>query len=117
MPRLTLYSQPVSIPLRYGVILDLSSRLISPEVPEAKRKRLKRPFTFVSEVKGGTAPKVTVRDARGTEWIAKFGEEVKPENFALSHRVGCRIFRFADVFRCRRTDSGGYRTRTSGLCD
>jgi hypothetical protein len=25
---------------------------------------------------------VTVRDARGTEWIVKFGEEVKPDNFA-----------------------------------
>jgi hypothetical protein len=25
---------------------------------------------------------VTVRDARGVQWIVKFGEEVKPENFA-----------------------------------
>ena len=40
------------------------------------------PFTFVEEDKGGTAPKVTVRDAGGSHWIVKFGEEAKPETFA-----------------------------------
>jgi hypothetical protein len=50
--------------------------------PGGKAKAPQAPFIFMSEVKGGTAPKVTVRDARGTEWIVKFGEEVKAENFA-----------------------------------
>ena len=50
--------------------------------PGGKRKAPAAPFTFVNEEKGGTSPKVTVRDARGVEWVVKFGEEVKPENFA-----------------------------------
>jgi hypothetical protein len=50
--------------------------------PGGKGKAPQAPFMFVSEDMGGTAPKVTVRDARGTEWIVKFGEEVKPDNFA-----------------------------------
>jgi hypothetical protein len=37
---------------------------------------------FVEEELGGTAPKVLVTDARGVKWSAKFGEEVKAENFA-----------------------------------
>ncbi len=45
-------------------------------------KAPKPPFTFVSEDKGGTAPKVNVRDSSGAQWIVKFGEEVKAENFA-----------------------------------
>jgi hypothetical protein len=50
--------------------------------PGGKAKAPQGPFTFVSEDKGGTSPKVTVRDSRGTEWIVKFGEEVRAENFA-----------------------------------
>jgi hypothetical protein len=50
--------------------------------PGGKAKAPKAPFTFIAEDKAGTAPKVTVRDSRGTEWIVKFGDEVKPENFA-----------------------------------
>lgn len=50
--------------------------------PGGAGKAPRAPFTFVSEEKGGTSPKVTVRDARGAEWIVKFGEEVKSENFA-----------------------------------
>ena len=45
-------------------------------------KTPKAPFTFVSEDKGGTAPKVNVRDSSGAQWIVKFGDEVKAENFA-----------------------------------
>jgi hypothetical protein len=40
------------------------------------------PFTFIQEEMGGTSPKVIVRDARGKNWILKFGEEVKAETFA-----------------------------------
>ncbi|HUS07138.1 MAG TPA: hypothetical protein VMZ52_12605 [Bryobacteraceae bacterium] len=42
----------------------------------------KPPFTFKKEDSGGTAPKVAVTDARGTDWAIKFGPEVKPETFA-----------------------------------
>src|SRR4051794_37484264 len=40
------------------------------------------PFTFVEEDMTGTTPKVKVRDARGTKWTVKFGEEARPEAFA-----------------------------------
>ena len=40
------------------------------------------PFRFLSEEKGGTSPKVMVRDARGARWQVKFGPEVKAETFA-----------------------------------
>jgi hypothetical protein len=40
------------------------------------------PFVFVEEASGGTAPKVIVKDARGIQWMVKFGPEVKSENFA-----------------------------------
>lgn len=50
--------------------------------PGGLDKAPKPPFTFVEEEKGGTSAKVTVKDANGVSWIAKFGEEVKAENFA-----------------------------------
>jgi hypothetical protein len=37
---------------------------------------------FLEEAKGGTAPKMLVKDARGIKWMVKFGPEVKSENFA-----------------------------------
>jgi hypothetical protein len=50
--------------------------------PGGADKAPKPPFTFVSEPKGGTAAKVMVKDANGVQWMVKFGEEVKAENFA-----------------------------------
>jgi hypothetical protein len=40
------------------------------------------PFHFVEEHGGGTFPCVSVRDARGRVWRAKWGEEVHTETFA-----------------------------------
>lgn len=40
------------------------------------------PFTFVEEDKGGTNPKIEVRDAAGRIWGVKWGEEVNSEVFA-----------------------------------
>ncbi|MDQ2945584.1 MAG: hypothetical protein M3Y27_06530, partial [Acidobacteriota bacterium] len=40
------------------------------------------PFQFVEESLSGTTPKVKVKDAQGTEWVVKFGEEAKPSAFA-----------------------------------
>jgi hypothetical protein len=50
--------------------------------PGGLAKAPKGPYTFVGEDKGGTAPKITVKDANGVAWLVKFGEEVKAENFA-----------------------------------
>jgi hypothetical protein len=41
----------------------------------------KPPFTFVKEDMSGTQPKVDVIDGTGRKWVAKFGNEVKPECF------------------------------------
>jgi hypothetical protein len=37
------------------------------------------PFTFVSEDTNGTNPKFDARDANGTKWRVKLGEEARPE--------------------------------------
>jgi hypothetical protein len=50
--------------------------------PGGADKAPKSPFAFVSEEKSGTQPKVVVKDANGAQWIVKFGDEVKAENFA-----------------------------------
>lgn len=42
----------------------------------AKERAPQPPFTFVEEDTDGTQPKVIVRDAKGREWSAKFGDEV-----------------------------------------
>jgi hypothetical protein len=43
----------------------------------------KAPFTFVSEDSNGTNPKLDVRDANGTKWRVKEGEEARPD--AVGH--------------------------------
>ena len=40
------------------------------------------PFTFVKEDKGGESPKFEVKDARGTTWVVKLGEEAQAETVA-----------------------------------
>lgn len=40
------------------------------------------PFTFVKESKKGESPKFDVRDARGTTWTVKLGEEAQTETVA-----------------------------------
>jgi hypothetical protein len=42
----------------------------------------KPPFTFVEEDKGGSNPKIEVKDANGVVWGVKWGEEVNSEVFA-----------------------------------
>ncbi len=56
--------------------LDLASG------PGGREKAPQPPYVFQEEELRGTAPKVMVRDARGTAWMVKFGPEVKAETFA-----------------------------------
>lgn len=42
----------------------------------------KAPFTFIENVKGGASPKIKVKDARGSIWIVKLGEEAQSETVA-----------------------------------
>jgi hypothetical protein len=44
-----------------------------------KDKRPAPPFTFESEDMHGTNPKFNVRDAHGTKWRVKLGDEARPE--------------------------------------
>lgn len=47
------------------------------------------PFRFIEEDVSGSNPKIKVRDARGTEWGLKWGEEAKPEVFASRLAWAC----------------------------
>jgi hypothetical protein len=50
--------------------------------PGGRLNAPKPPFTFLEEDKGGSNPKVKVRDANGTTWSVKWGQEVNSEVFA-----------------------------------
>jgi hypothetical protein len=41
----------------------------------------KPPFTFDGEDTSGSTPKVKVRDAKGRNWVVKFGDEASPDTF------------------------------------
>jgi hypothetical protein len=66
--------------------------------PGGSAKAPRPPFTFVDEDKGGTSPKVTVKDARGVDWIVKFGDEVKSETFASRIVWAAGYYADADYF-------------------
>jgi hypothetical protein len=50
--------------------------------PGGRDKAPKPPFVFLEEDDSGTNPKIKVKDAEGTEWSVKWGDEVNSENFA-----------------------------------
>ena len=50
--------------------------------PSGRAKQPVAPFRFEEEDRGGSNPKIKVRDASGAQWIAKWGEEVHSEAFA-----------------------------------
>lgn len=53
------------------------------------------PFAFVEEHKGGSQPCVSVRDARGRTWRAKWGSEVHTETFCT--RLAWAAGYFAEI--------------------
>ncbi len=56
------------------------------------------PFRFVSEDMSGTTPKVNVKDAGGTRWNVKFGEESKPSTFCTRLLWACGYFVQTEYF-------------------
>lgn len=50
------------------------------------------PFRFVEEHLGGSQPCMSVTDARGRRWRAKWGEEVNSETFAVRIAWACGYF-------------------------
>jgi hypothetical protein len=53
------------------------------------------PFNFIEEDRGGSNPKFVVKDARGTRWKVKLGEETKPETAAT--RLLWAVGYFTDI--------------------
>ncbi len=64
-----------------GTTLGMSRRLNLGWGEGGQAGAPKPPFTFLEEDKGGTNPKIDVRDARGVVWGVKWGEEVHSEVF------------------------------------
>jgi hypothetical protein len=60
--------------------------------PGGRRGVPRAPFTFIEEDKGGSTPKIEVRDASGREWTVKFGQEVNSETFATRMVWACGYF-------------------------
>jgi hypothetical protein len=50
------------------------------------------PFRFIEEHSAGSQPCVSVRDARGRRWRAKWGNEVNAETFAVRLAWACGYF-------------------------
>ena len=62
------------------------------EGPGGAEARPVPPFRFVEEHLGGTQPCMSVVDARGRRWRAKWGEEVNSETFAVRLAWACGYF-------------------------
>jgi hypothetical protein len=50
------------------------------------------PFRFLEEHSSGSQPCISVTDARGRRWRAKWGDEVRSENFAVRLAWACGYF-------------------------
>lgn len=50
------------------------------------------PFVFDEELHAGSQPCVAVHDARGRRWRVKWGQEAKPESFAVRLAWACGYF-------------------------
>lgn len=70
----------------------------------------KPPFRFVKEDPHGTNPKILLRDAKGDEWVAKFGEEIHADVFVPRLLHACGYFVPTSYFV-----AGGVVTGVSGL--
>ena len=62
--------------------------------PGGQEHQPQGPFVFVEEDKGGSSPKFDIRDAKGTTWRVKLGEEARPETAAT--RLVWAVGYFAD---------------------
>ena len=60
----------------------LVARLDLAAGPGGKTNAPRGPYTFIKEIESGKKPKLKVRDARGSMWSVKWGDEVKAEIFA-----------------------------------
>jgi hypothetical protein len=73
--------------------------------PGGEQRAPKPPFQFIDEDFKGTNPKIRVRDAKGDEWVVKFGSENHGDVFAPRLLYACGYIAQATYF----VASGGIR--------
>ena len=60
--------------------------------PGGEERAPKPPFQFINEDSNGTNPKIRVRDAKGDQWVVKFGGESHGDVFASRLLHACGYF-------------------------
>lgn len=60
--------------------------------PGGEERAPRPPYQFISEDFNGTNPKIRVRDAKGDQWIVKFGSETHSDVFASRLLHACGYF-------------------------
>lgn len=77
----TLWHAPgdvASLDFRYGI----GGAQLAPQAP----------FTFVSQDRSGSTPKISVKDANGHSWSVKFGDEASPDTFCTRLAWACGYY-------------------------
>jgi hypothetical protein len=74
------------------------------------------PYRFVEEHLGGTQPCMSVTDARGRRWRAKWGEEVNSETFAVRLVWACGYFAETTYFIPDGTIDGAKELQRTSTC-
>ena len=74
------------------------------------------PFRFIEEQLGGTQPCMSVTDARGRRWRAKWGEEVNSETFAVRLAWACGYFAEITYFVADGTVEGARDLQRASTC-
>jgi len=74
------------------------------------------PFRFLEEHLGGSQPCMSVSDARGRRWRAKWGEEVNSETFAVRMAWACGYFAETTYFLPEGTIEGARDLQRAHTC-
>ena len=95
-----------------GTIREPSSASTFVSAPAAAPYSLVHRSRSSRKTRSGSTPKVHVRDSAGRQWVAKFGEEAKPDTFgsrmawALGYYTEINYFVPRGVIRGARASSG-----------
>ena len=74
------------------------------------------PYRFLEEHLGGSQPCLSVMDARGRRWRAKWGEEVNSETFAVRIAWACGYFAETTYFIPEGTVEGAVNLQRASAC-
>lgn len=95
-----------------GDVADLDMN----EGPGGAEGRPVPPFRFVEEHLGGSQPCMSVTDARGRRWRAKWGEEVNSETFAVRFAWACGYFAETTYFVAEGSVDGAVNLQRASVC-